>query len=811
MMPRPRWQKVLADLWSNPSRSLLVVASITVGLFAIGVIATIYLVIAQDMRTSYAAVDPANIYIQTSLFDEEMLDGLRGLEGVKKVEGVRTASLRVLDGKGEWKAISLKAYPDLESMELNRVSLLAGGWPPKDGEIVLDQHNIHDGGAALGEMVVIERPSGKTRELKLVGVVQDLTVGAYSGGGGFFNAALEGFVTRETLDLLEQPAPDLLSGVYLQVAENGDDLDAVRSIAAAAADTLESNGIIVSSNTSRISSDHPNGYLINAIIGVLLLLGLLILFLSGFLITNTLQALLNQQMQQIGIMKTIGARQVQIVGIYVVLILGFSGIAFAVAQPLAHLVSFALLRLFAGELNFLLQGERVIFPVVVLLGVLALVMPQAAAWLPIWSGTRISVQEALSGMRKEKSEKKKPQLAAAERRKHPHHLRLISRPLLISLRNTFRRKGRLALTLTTLTLGGAVFIATFNVQISLEKYVDQIAQYFLCDVNINLDRPYRTVEIEEILESVPGIGRIEGWAAAKAEVIQEDGTAGDQVQFLAPPAGSQLIKPVIMEGRWIEQGDKNAIVVNEAFTSRFPTLKIGDMLPLRVNGKDTQWQVVGFFTFAGKNGGYLAYASYDTLSELANAPFKASLFQVLGDKPGLSEKEQQALADEIARSLEAAGIQVSEISTGSDLTSTASGGFSILTLFLLFLALLTALVGSIGLAGTMSMNVMERTREIGVMRAIGASNQILMRIVLTEGLLIGLISYLMGAVLSIPIGVLMSEGISQAIFEAPSNFGFTLTGFLIWLAAVLVLSFLASVVPARSAARLTIREVLSYE
>ena len=96
-----------------------------------------------------------------------------------------------------------------------------------------------------------------------------------------------------------------------------------------------------------------------------------------------------------------------------------------------------------------------------------------------------------------------------------------------------------------------------------------------------------------------------------------------------------------------------------------------------------------------------------------------------------------------------------------------------LTAFLLFLAILTALVGSIGLAGTMSMNVMDRTREIGVMRAIGASDRILMKMVLIEGILIGVISYLLGALLSFPISKLMADGISLAVFDAPANFGMT--------------------------------------
>ncbi|MBE0696982.1 MAG: ABC transporter permease, partial [Anaerolineaceae bacterium] len=506
-------------------------------------------------------------------------------------------------------------------------------------------------------------------------------------------------------------------------------------------------------------------------------------------------------------------RRIQIAGVYIILIFGFGLIAFAIAQPLSYLVSYGLLRLLAGQLNFVLQGERVIWPVFLAQAGLALVMPQLAAWLPIWSGTRISVQEALSGMRKVDPTKKGEDGKAipSKERKGSRRIRLISRPLLISLRNTFRRKGRLALTLITLTLGGAVFISTFNVQISLNKYMDQIGQYFLSDVNVSLERPYRTEEIKDILKDVPGIAQVEGWAAARAEILMEDDTAAEQVRLLAPPTGSKLIKPVLITGRWIVPGDQNAVVLCELFPARFPNLKVGNEISLRVNGKDSNWVIVGFYRFAGKNGGFSAYASYDYLSQIINQPNKASLFQVVGNRPGLTGIEQDQIAKDVASRLAAAGIEVSDLTTGAYLSGVAGGGFAVLTAFLLFLAILIALVGSIGLAGTMSMNVMERTREIGVMRAIGASDRILMKMVLVEGLLIGAISYLTGALLSFPISKLMSDGVSLAIFEAPSSFGFTPIGFSIWLVVVVILSFLASVVPARSAARLTIREVLSYE
>jgi putative ABC transport system permease protein len=111
----------------------------------------------------------------------------------------------------------------------------------------------------------------------------------------------------------------------------------------------------------------------------------------------------------------------------------------------------------------------------------------------------------------------------------------------------------------------------------------------------------------------------------------------------------------------------------------------------------------------------------------------------------------------------------------------------------------------------MSMNVLERTREIGVMRAVGATNPILMRMVIVEGMLIGILSWVLGSVLAFPISKALADSISLAIFGAPSTLGVTPSGFLIWLGAVVVLATLASVLPARHATRLTIREVLAYE
>ena len=129
----------------------------------------------------------------------------------------------------------------------------------------------------------------------------------------------------------------------------------------------------------------------------------------------------------------------------------------------------------------------------------------------------------------------------------------------------------------------------------------------------------------------------------------------------------------------------------------------------------------------------------------------------------------------------------------------------------LVMAVLTAVVGSIGLMGTMGMNVLERTREIGVMRAIGAVDLEIIKSVVVEGVMIGLISWVIAVGLSFPISVGLLRIVSQAMIGSEMPLYLTPLGFGIWLLVVLILSVAASILPARSAARLTIREVLAYE
>ena len=156
-------------------------------------------------------------------------------------------------------------------------------------------------------------------------------------------------------------------------------------------------------------------------------------------------------------------------------------------------------------------------------------------------------------------------------------------------------------------------------------------------------------------------------------------------------------------------------------------------------------------------------------------------------------------------------IQVSNIQLASEWRLQQTQQTDVLVYFMLVSAIMIAIVGGLGLMSTMSINTLERTREIGVMRAIGASNFDIQKIVLVEGLFIGLLSWVFGVLFSAPITSVLVYGVGVAIFKTPLAFTFGMDGIMLWLGLTLFIAALASALPARRASKLTVRDTLAYE
>jgi putative ABC transport system permease protein len=363
------------------------------------------------------------------------------------------------------------------------------------------------------------------------------------------------------------------------------------------------------------------------------------------------------------------------------------------------------------------------------------------------------------------------------------------------------------MTLFTLTLGGAIFISVQSVHASLLTTLDDALSYWNYHVEVDFSNAHRIDEIEREARKIPGVSAVESWIGNTARHLRPDGEEGPNFNIIGAPADTTLIQPTLLEGRWLLPADENALVVNTTLLDEEPEIKVGDTVKLKIEGRESEWLIVG--VVRGVMTGRIAYANY---------PYFARTIRFLGRSGGVqlvaeetTPAAQETLAKQAKAYFESLGMRVRATETTASIRENIETQFNVIVFFLAFMAVLIAVVGGLGLMGTMSMNVIERTREIGVMRAVGANNGAILKVVLVEGLFIGLISWAIGVIIALPVGKLMSDGVGLAFMDAPLSYTFSAPGALLWLSLVLVLSGLASFLPSWNASRLTIREVLAYE
>ena len=199
----------------------------------------------------------------------------------------------------------------------------------------------------------------------------------------------------------------------------------------------------------------------------------------------------------------------------------------------------------------------------------------------------------------------------------------------------------------------------------------------------------------------------------------------------------------------------------------------------------------------------------DDYAYLTRTPGQATHIQVVaGD---IDPATQNLLKGQLFDQLEAAGFEVSGTQTAQQINTSNELMFTIIVAVLILMALLLAAVGGLGLTTTMSINMLERIREIGVLRAIGASNVSVRQIVLAEGLVIGALSWGIGVLFSLPVSAFLSDQVGLALLKVPLSYQYSVLAAVVWFFALMLIAVAASLGPARDAVRLTIREVLAYE
>jgi putative ABC transport system permease protein len=451
-------------------------------------------------------------------------------------------------------------------------------------------------------------------------------------------------------------------------------------------------------------------------------------------------------------------------------------------------------------MNIIDNGFRVMPQAVAIQTAVGLVVPLVAALIPVIAGARITPHQAISnyGLGAGFGRGWLDRLIARVRR--------LPRPLALSLRNTFRRKARITLTLSTLILGGVMFIVVMSVGTSMSNTIEVLINDFGFDVLVVFDRPHRATRLMEVTESVAGVARAEVWDV-RSGTLELDNGEEVQGQLWGVPDNSEMFNPRIVSGRALLPEDGRAILLNSKIANDH-NIQVGETITLTVAEEELTWTVVGLILNVN-NLQRDNFVPFDTLArEIGNA--NRGAFVMMGTEEHDLETHERIIRD-LRAAYTAQRLKPVFFQSGGELRQQTKAQFDTITYLMLAMSVLAAAVGGVGLMTTMSINVVERGREIGVMRAIGAMSGSILGIFIAEGVLVGVLSWLLAVPLSYPGARVFSGIIGTTLFELPLDFEYSVSGGVLWLVVVVILSALASLWPALRATQVSVREALAYE
>ena len=782
------WKKAIRDFWTERARTALVVLAIALGISAFASVLSSYAILTRELDRGYLDTNPASAVLRVDRIDDELVKAILQNPEVSDAEPRRTVTGQLKAGPVQWRNLTLFVVKDYADIRVSKLEPEEGAWPPATGEILIERDAIQVAKANIGDKVTVKTANGKEQQLLVSGRVHDV---------GQAQARMEnivyGYINLATLvQLGEEPYLDQLN---ILVRNNGFDKQHIERVAAEVKTLIESRGRHVRRVDIPSPGKHPHSDLTGILLLAMSSFGLFVLLLSGILVVNLLTALMASQVRQIGVMKAIGGTRWQIARIYFgqALFLGIA--ALVISIPLGVIGSRALCDYMAMFLNFDINSYAVPLWVYVLVAVVGIAAPLIAAAYPVWKGIGVPVRIALSDFGLSRTT-----FGAGA------FDRLLARmggtfsPLLFALRNCFRRRARLVLTLLTLAAGGLFFLAALNVRASIINTLDRMFAARKFDLSVTFSNPYEWTRIQRAIDNTQGITHAEGW-------FFDEGTLAPETRFTvtALPVDTKLLKLEVLAGRFLQPGDTNALVINNALAGRAPAMRVGETLTLRIGSVESSWRIVGLVKEAYSPA--IAYVPLDFIQK--NQPAMTNSLRL-----SLDHNDFDSIAvvkDNLDRNLEQQGVRARGSSSKAETRFAFDQHMLMIYVFLIVMSVIVGSVGALGLMTTMSLNVLERRREMGVLRAIGATPRVVWLMVIIEGLVIGILSWTLAAALAWPVSKLLGNVLVRAMLKGGVDFVFEPWGLLIWLIVSISVSAAGSFIPAWKASRTTVREALAYE
>lgn len=791
----------MGDLTSDYSKNFMLVLAVAIGVFGIGSILGGYSVIKREMTDNYMSTVPASATIEIEEgITEDLLDSVKQFPGIKEAERHATLVARMKVGE-KWYPLLLFIIDDFTDKRTNKVYHITGETEPPTGTMLVERTAFVVMQAKEGDELIIKTPHGQPYKIKLSGTVHDPGLApAWQEQSGY------GYITLSTLQMLGETQG--FDQLRILVSEQPDSRKHIIEKAQAVSEQLKLAGYNIHEIQVPPPGRHPHQSQMSAVMSIFIVFSFLILILGSILVATSMATLMVKQIRQIGVMKTIGANSSQITRLYLVMIVLLCIVALIIAIPLSRLAASGFYNQIAVLLNLEIRDASMPFWVPALQIGSGIIIPLIAAAFPVIRGSRISVKNALDnyGVAQGNMGNKSWAVRFSQ-------LDFFSETFRLSIRNVFRQRSRLTMTLGLLAAGGAMFMTAMNVSKAWEENLKRIYTQRLYDLEVRLNSSVPTDSLLDKIMAIPGVSVAEGWSHSPTSISKDNAfevthTYPDKghgsFTMQALPIPTKMLNLTVVEGRWLTNKESNDVVLNQAARG---SLKIGERVSLSIDGKPSEWNVIGFTEDVGSPA--TAYVSVEVFSRRTNTVSQTKMLRIsYADR---SKENAVRKNREIEGLLEKENISVSSTIPVWLLHNAVAAHMKVLVNSLLAMAILMALVGTLGLMSTMSMNILERTREIGIMRAIGATPKKISALIVWEGLLIGSMSIFIAFALSLILSTYMGRLIGNMAFRTPLSLTISGLALGIWILIIILGSCAATLYPARRANKITTREALAYE
>jgi putative ABC transport system permease protein len=820
-MTRLLFIKLLRDLRGTWGRIVLMIIAISLTLVVFSAVLYTWGITTREISRGFLSTNPASatILLEWGLDANQMaaiVAEARTRPGIIDAILRTQFTLQIQQKDGGWGPNPLQIFVAApgDPMRMQTFSVEQGSWPPATGDILIERGALKLFNLHVGDTLIVKAPNGQPASLRISGVAYNAALAP-----SFQEQKGNGYISTASLPLLG--APVALDELKIQVADQSGstmpsrDRDAIVATASDLAGWLQQTyGVTVREIQVPAPYTHPHQRQADLLLLALLVFSGAGLLLSAILVATMLNGLFAQQIPQIGIMKAIGARSSRMLQLYLLMTL-FVGVT---ATVLAFIPGIAISRVSAPAILTVLLDMNTpnlaipwwMYGVVIAAGI---GIPLLFALAPLVRTSRTTVREALDYRGVDRQGDNATRFDAGLGR-----MRGLDRTVLMAFRNIFRRRARFLLSVGLLASAGTVFIAGISIMGSVQAVPERAKDQRPWDVEIQLANTNQTTSaaLTTLVEGIPGVRHGEAWTSIPTAIAHPgqisitrtypDQGHGSMVVSVIPPDSSLMQIPPLLEGRWLQPGETGAVVINQSVRKdAFPDVHSGDTIQLSIGGRPTNWRVVGLYEFTFGSASFSMTAEGWAEATGGNPP---NALRIVTDRH--DEATRTAVANAAERALTDAGIVVRSAASVSRFDAAGIGHMLPIILIFLALAIAMGVVGCVGLASTVSTNVLERTREFGVMRAIGASAATVRRLVIAEGIFIALVSCIVAAIPTLLLTAVMGAGFGNMFLYAPLPFQISVPATLIWIVVVVLGAALATLAPASRASRLTVRQALAY-